>query len=237
MKTIVLTTDTTHHRFYAQELAKSFPIDAIVQETNGVKAPFETAHPFEQKREEYEKDFLLSGKECSFEDLTEVKSFTNVNNLECVEYLKTRAPDVLLVFGTGILRKDVIETPSVACLNLHGGNPEHYRGLDTHLWSIYHNDFLNITTTLHFVDSKLDTGNIVFMEQLKFEKNAKLLELRAVNTKACVNLSSLALSSLDKTGWLPSRKQVTKGRYYSFMPTDIKNICIKKFEKHTEKIS
>ena len=45
--------------------------------------------------------------------------------------------------------------------NLHGGDPEKYRGLDSHYWSIYHNDFKSLITTLHKVRPILDTGEIV----------------------------------------------------------------------------
>jgi methionyl-tRNA formyltransferase len=116
---------------------------------------------------------------------------------------------------------------------LHGGHPEEYRGLDSHLWAIYHEDFNNLVTTLHHVDPELDAGDVVLQEQLALTPGMELWQLRAVNTRACVRLCALALASLTQFDWLPARKQVTAGRYYSFMPAEFKAICIKKFAKYT----
>ena len=46
--------------------------------------------------------------------------------------------------------------------NLHGGNPEEFRGLDSHYWSIYHNNF-NLYSCLHKLSYKLDDGDIIFL--------------------------------------------------------------------------
>jgi methionyl-tRNA formyltransferase len=159
-----------------------------------------------------------------------------VNDDEGVTALRKLSPDVVLVFGTGKILPSVIEVAQVACLNLHGGNPEAYRGLDTHLWAIYHSDFDNLVTTLHHVDAQLDTGEIVFQSQLHLTKDSKLHELRSINTEVCIDISLLALTSLQSRGSLPSRKQIDMGRYYSFMPTVLKEICLKKFERHVAQL-
>ena len=71
--------------------------------------------------------------------------------------------------------------------NLHGGDPQRYRGLDTHLWAIYHKDFGGLVTTLHILP-KLDDGDIVSMGTLPVSKDMPLYALRKVNTEVCVNL-------------------------------------------------
>ena len=126
----------------------------------------------------------------------------------------------------------LIREASVACLNLHGGNPERYRGLDTHLWAIYHNDFHDLVTTIHHVDADLDTGDIVLQSELRFEPNTQLHQMRAINTKVCINLSLVSLSTFQSIGCLPSRRQVRFGRYYSFMPAVLKEDCVRKFGRY-----
>jgi len=108
------------------------------------------------------------------------------------------------------------------------------RLIDTHLWAIYHRDFANLATTLHYVDSQLDTGDIVFQSQVRLHQESKLYELRALNTQLCVELCLLALTTLDSVGSLPSRKQVSQGRYYSFMPAVLKADCVNKFDTYVK---
>jgi len=199
-------------------------------ETRSVVPRLDTFHPFEDLRDAYERKSLLRGFSSSIGDIAETRSYESMNEDACLSALRALAPDIVLVFGTGKLSMSVIEVASAACLNLHGGNPEEYRGLDTHLWAVYHSDFENLVTTLHHVDAGLDTGNIVFQSQLELEKNTRLHELRAKNTNVCLNLTLLALDSLQSIGWLPSRKQLSRGRYYSSMPAALKEECVRKFQ-------
>jgi methionyl-tRNA formyltransferase len=232
MNVVLLTTDTAHHLHFAWKVRERFPLQAIFLETRSLAAPFDTAHPFEAQRDAYEKETLLSSFSSSYADLAQTMRFASINDAESVAALSRLQPDVAIVFGCGKLNAPVIESPSAACLNLHGGNPEHYRGLDSHLWAIYHGDFDNLVTTLHHVDAALDTGRIVFQDQLELHRNTGLHQLRAINTKSCVKMTLLALSWLDAGGALPCRKQVQRGRYYSFMPAALKEVCLKKFEQH-----
>jgi methionyl-tRNA formyltransferase len=235
MRTVLLTTDTTHHRFYAWRLSQHFPLQAIVVETRCWKPHFETFHPFEELREQYEQNVLLADFKGAFADLTLTHTVESINSDESVAMLRSYAPDVLLVFGTGKLHPPVIEIPAAVCLNLHGGNPEQYRGLDTHLWAIYHRDFPNLVSTLHQVEPEFDTGAIVAQAQLQLQKDSELYQLRSINTEACVEMSVRALSSLQ-SGSLPSRKQMSRGRYYSSMPSVLKEDCLKKFEHYVRRL-
>lgn len=236
LKTILLTTDTTHHQFFSLKIDEILPWHAIILETKSPRAPFDTFHNFEKTRDEYEREFLLSGTSRSFPEGTEIYCYDSVNSENAVSRLNELSPDVIIVFGTGKLSSSVINSAKIACLNLHGGNPEQYRGLDTHLWAIYHQDFNNLVTTLHFMDESLDTGDIIFQSKLPLSNKSKIHELRAINTHVCVELSTLALFALNNQHTLPCRKQVTNGRYYSSMPTAIKEDCIKKFENYVSRL-
>ena len=232
MKVVLLTTDTTHHTYFAWKLHEVFPLHAVFLETKGIVPHFETFHPFEALRDAYERDALLKDFAGTINDVTDTRSFESMNSEKCVFALQVLKPDIVIVFGTGKLHMPLISMASVACLNLHGGNPERYRGLDTHLWAIYHNDFNDLVTTLHYIDADLDTGDIVLQSELEFGSRTKLYQIRAINTKVCVNLLLVALNTFQSIGCLPSRKQVRRGRYYSFMPAVLKEDCAKKFNRY-----
>ena len=232
MRVVLLTTDTTHHTYFAWKVHEVCSLAGIFLETRPLVPPFETFHPFEAERDAFERDVLLQGFHASFSDLAATHPFASVNDPQSIMILKALSPDVIIVFGTGRLHPPIFKVAATACLNLHGGNPEEYRGLDTHLWAIYHRDFTNLVTTLHYVDPDLDTGALVFQSRLPLGKDAALYKLRSINTEVCVNLTLLALQSLGETGWLPSREQAHFGRYYSFMPAILKEDCLNKFNKH-----
>lgn len=229
---VLLTTETTHHLYFAEEISRLHPLRAILVETGVAAAPFETFHPFEAERETYEREALLGGRAVAFEGIAETLAFASMNEPDAVAALRRLAPDVVVVFGTGRLRADIIEAARVACLNLHGGDPEKYRGLDTHLWAIYHRDFAALVSTLHHIDSGIDTGPIVERAPLEIPRGARLAHLRAMNTRICVEMTGRALAALRATGEIPAVPQRQLGRYYSFMPAALKEVCVRNFDRY-----
>lgn len=154
MRIVLLTTETAHHAWFAHRLVEHWPIAGALLETAGGRPGFETAHAFERERERYEAEALAAtGGVGAVRPVWEVGS---CNEPAALERLAALAPDVLVVFGTGVLGVPVIGSASVACLNLHGGDPERYRGLDSHLWSLYHDDPSGLVVCLHHVDAGRD---------------------------------------------------------------------------------
>ena len=233
MRAALLTTETTHHAYWAWKLRDHVDVVATFLERDQPNPPFDTAAPFEEERDRYEREVLLDGGPATVEELGRATSVATMNDPDAIAGLAGAGAEVVFVFGTGLLRRELIDSVGVPLLNLHGGNPEEYRGMDTHLWAIYHGDFENLVTTLHVVDPELDTGAIVGQATLRFEPGARLHELRAVNTRACVDLCAAAALSLERLGRLPERAQVKRGRYYSSMPAVLKPRCVERFEKWT----
>lgn len=232
IRAALFSTDTTHHAYYAWRLRAHVELVAIFLEEPAA-APFATLHPFERTRDDYEREVLLADCDVSITEMARCHRVTTVNDPAVRSELQRLAPDLVLVFGTGILEPALIQSLRVPLLNLHGGNPEEYRGLDAHLWAIYHGDFANLVSTLHVVDQELDTGPLVAQGALEFERGAGLHQLRAVNTQLCVELSVIAAFGLERFGRVPTRPQLRRGRYYSSMPGDLKQRCVERFERWT----
>jgi len=237
LKIGILTTETVHHTFFVRELIKNYTDVTVFCESREVKSkPFETNHPFEKSRDKYEIDKWFKEKRIELEDIVDVKKFLSLNSPEAVKALKHNNSDILIVFGTSPLKAQIIEINPNRIFNLHGGDPERYRGLDTHLWSIYHNDFSALIATLHRLTDKLDTGDIINQTTLPISEKLPLYALRALNTEICLKLTINAIQMIDQYGDVFSRPQNQLGRYYSAMPKDLKSTCIQKFENFTKYI-
>ena len=236
MRVIVLTTDTPHHLYFVKEVSTVFNITGIAVESKVLKAPFQTHHSFEDERERYEVSELLQEKRVMFKDYCETKTFNNINDDGCIQFVADLKPDVIVTFGTSLIRKPLIHLCSDGFVNLHGGDPEYYRGLDTHMWAIYHREFEQLIVTLHRLNQSLDDGEIIQQAQIRLDKNSNITKLRAENTKLCVQLTLSALSTFNQLGYFISKPQQRKGRYYSFMHADLKKICVKNFEQYIQKL-
>ena len=231
MRIAILTTDTTHHRYFVWRLAQVFPIAAIFLETLRSTPKFPVLHPFETLRDAYESEVLLSSAPATFGAIADSRETTTMNDPGAISALEKLGIDVAIVFGTGKLKADILNLGIKHFLNLHGGNPEFYRGLDSHLWAIYHRDFGGLVTTLHHVAPQFDTGDIIMAKGFDVPRGTELHQLRGINTDACVDLCAAALSVVDKLGHLPSRPQAANGRYYSAMPAVLKEECVTNFNR------
>lgn len=236
-KIVILTTETIHHAYFVKELCNYFgKISVYCENSNENKFPFQTIHPFEKERDQFELNKWFHGRKISLSDVATVKSFDSLNSAPAIEALSREKADLVIAFGIGRLRADVINLFTGKIFNLHGGDPALYRGLDSHLWAIYHHDFSSLITTLHCLDLGLDTGNIVMQGEIKLTKGMAIKSLRSANTEVCINLALMLVDCVSKFRDVPSRKLLQKGRYYSAMPAELKEICVQRFEKFTQQI-
>ena len=127
MRVIVLTTETPHHLYFVNEISTVFNITGIGVESQVLKAPFQTHHSFEYERDRYEVTELLKEEKVMFKDFCETKAFDNINDEGCIQFVAGLKPDVIITFGTGLIRKSLIHLCPAGFINLHGGDPEYYR--------------------------------------------------------------------------------------------------------------
>jgi len=236
MRVLILTTDTLHHAYFVRELVSQVPKVHVILETTGVRPPFEVAHPFEAIRDQYEREMWFDGKDRSVSDFAETMTCLNVNDPEAIVTATQFSPDITVAFGIRKAEPALIRAAGPRVVNLHGGDPEFYRGLDSHLWAIYHNDFRNVVTTLHVLNEVLDDGSLIGIRPVALHRDMRLHQLRQCNTEAALNLTRVALEELQRTGHIASRSQRQVGRYYSFMPTVLKDVCVKRFEKYCARL-
>ena len=181
----ILTSKTTHHIFFENQIFKKYKDIINIYETTSIKPKFQIASKFEKKREIFEKKICFRNKKSNFKG----KSYgiKNINDNIIFKILKKHNVKYLIVFGTRKIKKEIVNRYKNKIFNLHGGNPEQFRGLDSHYWSIYHNNF-NLYSCLHKLNYKLDDGNIIFLKKIKLQKNMKIHQLRLKNTLCCIQM-------------------------------------------------
>ena len=236
MRVAFLTTETTHHAQFVRELLPAAEVVGSVIEQSGVTPPFDTGHAYLEQQHDYEIEKFFGGDECRIGDLAPAASFANINDPAVVATIREWQPDLTVAFGVRRVKSETIEALPGRLLNLHGGDPEEYRGLDTHLWAIYHSDFAALVTALHVLAPRLDTGDIVQLGKISLHTGMPLHEFRAANTQVCIDLVRDAIEVLDASGDIPTKPQRKLGRYYSFMPGVMKDLVKRRFEAHTAKL-
>ncbi len=230
---VVLTTNSIRRRHLVRALQEFAPVERVLVETREPRPPFETAHPFEAVRKDHEAESWFGGKAPAFAEIADVEYFDSLNERNAVAALAAARPDAVIVFGTGKLAPAVIAVCPEGCINLHGGDPEHYRGLDVALWAVYHGDFGALSATVQRLAPELDSGDIVARSSVTVTPGMGLHELRRAGTETSIGLLRDALDGFARTGGFGGTPMARKGRYYSFMPAVLKNSCVDRWQRHT----
>jgi methionyl-tRNA formyltransferase len=229
MKLVILTSNTPHHNYFVRNIQRDLSQVSVFYETGAITPPYNTYHSYQDEQINHETNLWgESSLEINREEVCHVSSIENVNDLDVNAEL-VRFADICIVFGTRRINTSVIDKLPKITVNLHGGDPEFYRGLDSHLWSIWHGDQSGLKTCLHMIKPTLDSGEIVEMEKLDLKNVEYLHELRAANTTACLKICHRFLAKVSSNLELHFRPQIGIGRYYSFMPSELKQIVVKKF--------
>ena len=226
MRIGILTTRTTHHKYFINKISEKYKNISVFFEKAKINK-YSKLVQFEKKRKEYEEKIINKLKK-----RTNINyfNFDDIEDKNLVQIIKKNC-DYIIVFGTSKIKGKILNIFKNKIFNFHAGNPQKYRGLDSHYWCIYHNDFKSLDSTIHILEKKFDTGKIIYKKNLKIDKNTKLYQLRMKNTKLLTDLSLKLFNQIDKNKKIISHKQKKLGRYYSYMPFEIKLTIEKKFNK------
>lgn len=78
-----------------------------------------------------------------------------------VERMIAARPDIVLVFGTGILREPFLSAFEGRIINIHLGLSPYYRGAGTNFWPLVNRAPEYVGATIHYLDAGIDTGAIL----------------------------------------------------------------------------
>jgi hypothetical protein len=85
----------------------------------------------------------------------------DLNGDRCRDALTTQRPEVVAVFRTRILHKDVFGLARLGAVNCHYSLLPEYRGNFVEFWQRLNRDLETAGVTFHFIDEGVDTGDII----------------------------------------------------------------------------
>lgn len=87
---------------------------------------------------------------------------------ESMALMREAEADLGVVLGTNILKESVFKIPRLGSINLHQGLAPYYRGCSPVFWELYNGES-ELGLTVHFVESKVDTGDIILQRTVPLE--------------------------------------------------------------------
>ncbi|HMM75036.1 MAG TPA: formyl transferase [Gammaproteobacteria bacterium] len=90
-----------------------------------------------------------------------VRRCPHINHPDVVRWLAELEPDLVCVFGTSLIRGELLRGGELGIVNLHGGLSPEYRGADCTFWALHNGEPDKVGCTLHYINAGIDTGSLI----------------------------------------------------------------------------
>lgn len=168
MRVVLLTSDQRRHRYAARSLAQSLDLVGVVSEPKPAAAGAPAPEPGEEAdvvrrhfRERDEAEERLLG-EPAFPAVERLEVPTGEINGEAVfRWVSERRPDLLLLYGTRIVKDPLLAAWPGRIVNLHLGLSPYYRGSGTNFWPLVRRQPECVGATIHLAVRQVDAGPIL----------------------------------------------------------------------------
>ncbi len=212
---VLLTGNQRRHRWVARRLASDLRLVGVVSE--GKFSPAEpppgedrdvVARHF-QERDEAEQRLLGDPRPLPLERVLGI-THGAVNSPEVFEWVTSRAPDFLVLYGTSIVKPPLLAAFDGRIVNLHLGLSPYYRGSGTNFWALVDGRPECVGATLHLAVEKVDAGPILCQVRPEAAPDDRIHELGTRTLTAAAAVLPEALRRFAR-GELEPRPQ-TPGR-------------------------
>lgn len=142
----------------------------------------------------------------------------HVNSNSCIEAIRSINPDVIIVNGTSIISKRVLESTSATFINTHVGITPQYRGVHGGYWALRNKDPENFGVTVHKVDTGIDTGGIIYQDTTTVEMNDNFLTYPLYQYALAIPLLIKAITDIENDNLNAFKKKNADSKLY-YHPT------------------
>ena len=156
------------------------------------------------------------------------------NSAESKLTLSTSNADILILYGTKIIRSDVLEIPKIGCLNAHSSLLPKYRGGKSEFWMLYNDEPQYAGVTIHWVNPGLDDGDIFLQNPIKVVANDTVESLRKKSVPIAGKLFVEAIKKIEQGNIIripQDESQATKFKWPT--PEEVNNFKMKYAKKRS----
>ena len=123
-------------------------------------------------------------------------------------------PDLIISHGyRHIIKKPIIEKYYNKIINLHVSYLPWNRGVSPNLWSFVTGTKKGVT--IHFINEGIDTGDILFQQEVKFEEDVTLNESYQVLKVTIENLFIKNWTNIEHNQYTAIKQDLNAGSYHN----------------------
>jgi len=143
-----------------------------------------------------------------------------LNGPDSVDFIHSVRPDLVLVFGSGLIKPPLAEHLPPDTINLHLGISPRYRGAATLFWPFYFLEPPYAGSTFHYIVSEPDAGDVIHQVVPGLEPGDGIHDVACKTVVASARAAVRLLEIYrDQGGWRMHRQRAT-GK--NFLASDFK---------------
>lgn len=145
-------------------------------------------------------------KNYAFEKGLKIMQPEKLKNPEFFDELSSLKPDIAVVVAFRMLPESVWSIPKLGTFNLHASLLPQYRGAAPINWAIINGETTTGVTTF-LIDHEIDTGKVIFREEIKVDENETAGELHDKLMAIGANLVLKTVNALAEKNTQPISQQ------------------------------
>lgn len=143
-----------------------------------------------------------------------VRDIGSVNSEACRAALRELAPDVVVVYGTRIIKRDTLQSAPAPFINYHAGVNPKYRGQNGAYWARSNRDPAHAGVTVHLVDEGVDTGDVLYQEAVAFARDDNIATYQHRQMAAALPLLVRAIEDALAGDLRPRRVELPSRQWF-----------------------
>lgn len=178
------------HKYYINQISKFFNFDFIVcqgREKSILEVP-EGLDEIDRKnwiehfneRDKTEKEYFKE-YEIPDTDILYVEDQNDMHSQKTIKFIKNHKfdykNDIVLVFGTGIIRESITKHLPYKTINMHLGLSPRYRGAATLFWPFYFLEPQYCGVTFHYLLDEPDAGDVIHQTLADLKLNDQIFDV------------------------------------------------------------
>jgi methionyl-tRNA formyltransferase len=178
-KIALITGPGLNHRYFVNRLNREFPIECVFIEevtypnfTSDSPKQQEAWEWFFRRRKEYEENTFADSELWTRKKQPRIIPVPTgqINSTDTLKILQAQQPKIIILFGSSLIGREIMERFPNRIMNLHVGISGQYRGSSCNFWPIYDGRLDCLGATLLRINAGIDTGEILAQETIAIEE-------------------------------------------------------------------
>ncbi len=172
-RVIILTGDELRHLYFRISLSNDNRFEVVKSFCEGTEKSLEFRIFGNANASELEKRHVLARKQSEVDFFGEVSSQLidrsdplkirkgEINDEQIVRQIRAWNPDLLICYGSSLIKSELLEVFKNRFLNVHLGLSPYYRGSGTNVWPLINKEPHMVGATFMYIDAGIDSGEII----------------------------------------------------------------------------